>query len=55
MNQIAIFEQYLKVAILQHKARQQEDKDLAKSLGTKMRNNSMDILNRVKDFEFDDK
>lgn len=33
LNQIAIFEQYLKVATLQHKARQIADEEDAKRLG----------------------
>ena len=50
LNQIAIFEQYLKVAILQHKARERADKEEAKRFGT--RHNSVDMFKK-KDFEFE--
>ena len=45
MNQIAIFEQYLKVAVLQHKARQNEQERTFRSRGDSIniRSGSLDI------------
>ena len=52
LSQIAIFEQYLKVAILQHKARERADKEEAKKSGTRHNSAENQIFKSAKDFEF---
>ena len=55
VNQIAIFEQYLKVAILQQKQRQREADAESKQIGKRHKSAEDKIFKEGRDFEFDQK